>query len=64
MADFNYKWIVGKAFEQCREIGNGLLGAVKRKRELEEDGAEFRGSAENVEAGADGTLVRGGGPGN
>ncbi len=53
-----------QAFEQRREIRDGLLRAVKRKRELQEDGAEFVGSAENVKASADGTLIREGGAGD
>ena len=56
MADFDDQGIIGKAFKKCREIRNGLLRAVKRKRELEENGAEFAGSAEDVKASADGTL--------
>src|SRR5882762_8759249 len=64
VANFDDQRIVGKAFEQRREIGKGLLGLVKRKRELQEDGAEFAGSMENVKAGTDGALVRKGGAGN
>ena len=64
MADFDDQGIIGKAFKKCREIRNGLLRAVKRKRELEENGAEFAGSAEDVKASADGTLVGGGGAGD
>ena len=61
--DFDDERIVGEALENGGEIGGGFLSAMKGKRELEEDGAEFVGGAENVKAGADEALVFGGGAG-
>jgi hypothetical protein len=61
VADFDDEGIVGEAFENGGKIGDGFLGAMEGKRELEEDGTEFVGGAENVKAGADEALVFGGG---
>ena len=44
-------------------MGECFGGAVKRERELEENGAELAGCVKNVEAGADVALVLGGGRG-
>lgn len=63
VAELDNERIVGKAFEDRGEIGNGFARAVEGKRELEKDGAKFFGGAENVEAGADGAFVFGSGLG-
>ena len=63
VADFDDERIVGEAFEDGGKISGGFLGAMEGEGKLEEDGAEFVGSAEDVEAGADEALVIGGGAG-
>jgi hypothetical protein len=63
VADFDDERIIAKAEENGREIRGGFPGAMKRKRELKKDGAEFVGGAENIEAGAHGAFVVGGGAG-
>jgi hypothetical protein len=63
VADFDDERVIAKAEENGGEIRDGFPGAMKRKRELKKDGAEFIGGAENIEAGADGAFVVGGGAG-
>ncbi len=64
MAKFDDKRIVGKARQKRCEMNNGFRSSMERKRELQEDCAEFAGLAQNIEAGTDGTLVFGSGNGS
>ena len=57
VAKLDGEWVVGEALQEDGEITGGFLGVVKRKRELQKDGAEFARFLKNVEAGADGFLV-------
>jgi len=63
VADFGDERVIPKAEENGGEIGGCFPGAMKRKRKLKKDGTEFPGGAKNVEAGADGAFVVGGGAG-
>lgn len=63
VADFDDERVIGEALEHRGEIGGGFLGAMERKGELKEDGAEFVGGAKNVKAGTDGAFVVGAGAG-
>ena len=57
VAKLDGEWVVGEALQENLEITGGFLGVVKRKRELQEDGAEFARILQNIEAGANGFLV-------
>jgi len=61
VANFDDKRVIAKTQEDGGEVRDSFLGAMKRKRELKKNGAEFIGGAENVEAGADGAFVGSGG---
>jgi hypothetical protein len=63
VADFDDERVIAKAEENGGEIGGCFSGAMKRKRKLKKDGTEFPGGTENVEAGADGAFIGGGGAG-
>jgi hypothetical protein len=49
--------VVGEARENGGEVDDGLWRFVERKRELQEDGAEFVCFAKDIESGADIAFV-------
>jgi len=57
VAKFYDKGVIGEAFEQSGEMGDGFGRRVKRKGKLDQDGAKFIGVAKNVEAGANRFFV-------
>ena len=59
VAHFDYQRVIAKPQQDGGKISHGFLGAMKRKRELQQDGAEFAGGTEHVEAGAHGALILG-----
>jgi hypothetical protein len=61
VAQFDNEGIVTETSEYGAEILDGLRRAVEGKRELQQDGAELVGFAQNVEALADGTFIFWGG---
>ena len=61
MAQLNDKGIIREAGEDTREVVDGFGGAMKGKRELKEDRAEFVCLSKNIETCTNGALVFGGG---
>jgi len=53
VADFDHERVIAETIEQISEVSNRARLAVKRKRKLHQDRAEFVRIAKNVEARAD-----------
>lgn len=63
MANFHGERVAGETLEERGEVSHVFGGTVKRKRELQKNGAKAVGGAKNVKPGASFALVRGGGRG-
>src|SRR5438093_3105594 len=58
VAYFDHQRIVRKPFQYGREVRDSLRRAMKRKRKLQQDGAEFVDRAKHIEARANGAFIR------
>src|SRR5437016_5870636 len=57
VANFDDQGIVCESLENSGEIRHGLRGAMKRKRELQQDRAKSVGCSKHIEARANGPLI-------
>src|SRR5690348_2876606 len=64
VAHFNDEWIVAKTQQHRGKVRHGFLGAMKGKRELQQDRAELARRPQYVKPGPHGALVVRGGAGS